>query len=157
MLSHHPHQRRASRERGVEGVYRVGANGLSLWRRYWKYVCQPAPSVPTFVRAQTPHLPRGTATDVTNDDIQATVKKTASAAVSDQAIRVVGIKEEYNVGIGVVHRAKTTSRSAGNGVEHSQITETEADMANDQRHGERLTVTVPSNLIGTLQRVLRVT
>ena len=79
--------------------------------------------VPTFVRAQTPHLPRGTATDVTNDDIQAAVKKTASAAVSDQAIQVVGINEEYNVGIGVVHRAKTTGRSAGNGVEHSQITE----------------------------------
>jgi predicted esterase len=73
--------------------------------------------------SQTAHLPRGTATDVTNDDIQATIKKTASAAVSDQAIRVVGINDEYNVGIGVVHRARTAGPAAGNGIEHSQITE----------------------------------
>src|SRR5947209_1462438 len=75
------------------------------------------------VQAQTPHLPRGTATDVTNDDIQATLKKTASAAVSDQAIRVVSINGEYNVGVGVVHRAKTTGKASPNGIEHSQITE----------------------------------
>src|ERR1700704_2991758 len=75
----------------------------------------------TSIRAQ--HLPRGAATDVTNSEIQATVQKTASAPVSDQAIRVVSINDEYNVGIGVVHRAKTTGRSAGNGIEHSQITE----------------------------------
>ena len=74
-------------------------------------------------KTAAPHLPRGTATDVTNDDIQAMVKKTASAAVSDQAIRVVGINDEYNVGIGVVHRAKTAVGSKGNGIEHSQITE----------------------------------
>ena len=79
--------------------------------------------VPSFAYAQTPHLPRGTATDVTNDDIQATVKKTASAAVSDQAIRVVSVNDEYNVGIGVVHRAKTAGRPAGGAIEHSQITE----------------------------------
>jgi mannose-6-phosphate isomerase-like protein (cupin superfamily) len=75
-------------------------------------------------RAQAqPHVPRGTATDVSNADIQATVQKTASAVVSDQAIRVVSINGEYNVGIGVVHRAKTAGRSAGGGIEHSQITE----------------------------------
>jgi uncharacterized cupin superfamily protein len=60
---------------------------------------------------------------VTNDDIQATLKKTPNAAVSDQAIRVVSINEEYNVGVGVVHRARTTGRVAANGIEHSQITE----------------------------------
>src|SRR5260370_19045603 len=69
------------------------------------------------------HLPRGTATDVTNAEVQATVQKTASAPVSDQAIRVVSINDEYNVGIGVVHRAKTAGRSAGGAIEHSQITE----------------------------------
>ncbi len=73
--------------------------------------------------AAAPHLPRGTATDVSNSEIQATVAKTATAAVSDQAIRVVSINNEYNVGIGVVHRAKTAGRSAGGGIEHSQITE----------------------------------
>lgn len=79
-------------------------------------------------QAQTPppavqHLPRGTATDVSNAQVLATVAKTASAPVSDQAIRVVSINGEYNVGIGVVHRAKTAGRSTGNGVEHSLITE----------------------------------
>src|ERR1041384_8049296 len=75
------------------------------------------------VYAQTPHMPRGTATDVTNEDIQATIKKTASAAVSDQAIRVVSINDEYNVGVGVVHRARMNGAGTGGGVEHSQITE----------------------------------
>jgi hypothetical protein len=37
------------------------------------------------------HVPRGTATDVTNADVEATLAKTATAAVSDQAIRVVSI------------------------------------------------------------------
>src|SRR5437667_12864591 len=69
------------------------------------------------------HLPRGTATDVTNAETQATVQKTASAPVSDQAIRVVSINGDYNVGIGVVHRAKTAGRNPGGGIEHSRITE----------------------------------
>src|SRR5258708_12789568 len=75
----------------------------------------------TLVMAQ--HLPRGAATDVTNAEIQATVQKTASAPVSDQAIRVISINGEYNVGVGVVHRAKTAGRSTGGAIEHSQITE----------------------------------
>lgn len=70
-----------------------------------------------------PHLPRGTATDVSAAEVQATVQKTASAPVSDQAIRVISINGEYNVGVGVVHRAKTAGRSPGGGIEHSQITE----------------------------------
>ena len=71
--------------------------------------------------AQTQHEPRGTATDISRAEVEATVQKTASAAVSDQAIRVVSINGEYNVGVGVVHRAKT--KDVGNAVEHSQITE----------------------------------
>ena len=70
-----------------------------------------------------PHLPRGTATDVSNAEIQSLVQKTATDRVSDQAIRVVSINGEYNVGIGVVHRAKTSGAQAGGGIEHSQITE----------------------------------
>jgi mannose-6-phosphate isomerase-like protein (cupin superfamily) len=76
--------------------------------------------------AQTQHMPRGTAVDISNAEVQATVQKTASAPVSDQAIRVVSINGEYNVGVGVVHRAKTTGAGGpggGGGVEHSQITE----------------------------------
>lgn len=79
------------------------------------------------VQAQTPtappHLPRGTATDVTNAEITAAVKTSASAAVSDQQLRVVSINGEYNVGVGVVHRARTEGRNPGGGIEHSQITE----------------------------------
>ncbi len=68
------------------------------------------------------HTPRGHATDVPNADIQATLAKTPTAKVSDQAIRVVSINDEYNVGVGVVHRAKTDGRTGG-AIEHSQITE----------------------------------
>jgi len=79
------------------------------------------------VQAQTAppaqHLPRGTAVDVTNAEILATVQKTAAAPVSDQQIRVVNVNGEYNVGVGVVHRAKTAGRDIGFGIEHSQITE----------------------------------
>lgn len=61
--------------------------------------------------------------DITNAEIQASVQKTASAAVSDEQMRVIGINDEYNIGIGVVHRAKTTAQNRGVGIEHSQITE----------------------------------
>jgi mannose-6-phosphate isomerase-like protein (cupin superfamily) len=73
--------------------------------------------------AQTPHMPRGVATDISKAEVEATVQKTASAAVSDQAIRVVSINGDYNVGVGVVHRAKTNATATGGSVEHSQITE----------------------------------
>lgn len=69
------------------------------------------------------HTPRGTATDVSKTEVEATVHKTAKAPVSDQAIRVVSINNEYNVGVGVVHRARTAGRDIGGGIEHSQITE----------------------------------
>ncbi|HLF82800.1 MAG TPA: hypothetical protein VI837_01345 [Blastocatellia bacterium] len=74
-------------------------------------------------QAAPPHFPRGTVTDVSNAEIKSAVQKTASASVSDQQLRVVSINGEYNVGIGVVRRAKTEGRSAGGGIEHSQITE----------------------------------
>ena len=73
-----------------------------------------------------PTAPRsisGTATDVTNAEIQAAVQKTSSAAVLDQALRVVNINGEYNVGIGVVHRNKTTGPASSSAVGHSEITE----------------------------------
>jgi hypothetical protein len=68
-------------------------------------------------------LPRGTATDVSSAEIQALVQKTAADRISDQALRVVSINGEYNVGVGVVHRAKTSGTQSGGGIEHSQITE----------------------------------
>lgn len=84
-------------------------------------------AIPAGFRAQTPspapHLPRGTATDISSAEVLALVQKTAADRVSDQAIRVVSINGEYNVGVGVVHRAKTSGKDAPSGIEHSQITE----------------------------------
>jgi hypothetical protein len=79
-------------------------------------------SIGNYVFAQQ-HMPRGTATDVTNDEIKATLAKTPTAAVSDQQIRVANVAGEYNVGVGVVHRSRTDGKQAANGIEHSQITE----------------------------------
>ncbi len=69
------------------------------------------------------HEPRGTATDVRGADISAVVRNTASQAVNDTQLRVVPINNEYNVGVGVVHRARTQGKQTPNGIEHSQITE----------------------------------
>ena len=81
-------------------------------------------SMPKEVRAQTQTaLPRGTGTYVTSAEIEATLQKTASVAVSDQALRIVSINGEYNVAVGVVHRTKTVGQPTPNGIEHSQITE----------------------------------
>src|SRR6266568_2150915 len=84
-------------------------------------------AIPSGFRAQTqspaPHLPRGTATDISSVEIQSLVQKTAADRVSDQAIRVVSVNGEYNVSIGVVHRAKTSGKDAPGGIEHAQITE----------------------------------
>lgn len=78
---------------------------------------------PVQTPAPAPHLPRGTATDINSSEIDALVKKTAADRVSDQAIRVVSIHGEYNVSVGVVHRAKTSEGNVPSGIEHSQITE----------------------------------
>ena len=84
-------------------------------------------AIPKSFQAQTPspapHLPRGTATDTSGAEVQALVQKTTADRVSDQAIRVVNVNGEYNVGIGVVHRAKTSGKDAPSGIEHAQITE----------------------------------
>lgn len=74
----------------------------------------------TWARAQHSS---GTATDVTRADIEATLKQSASAKVSDQQIRVVDINGEYNVAVGVLHRAKASGKDAGGALEHTQVTE----------------------------------
>lgn len=63
--------------------------------------------------AETQHMPRGAGTDGSGAQVEASIEKTASAAVSDQAIRVVSINGEYNVGVGVVDRAKTAATTTG--------------------------------------------
>src|SRR2546429_10023407 len=64
----------------------------------------------------SPHLPRGTATDVSGAGIQSLVQKTAAERVSDQAIRVVSISGESNAGLCVGHRARTSGRKAGRSI-----------------------------------------
>jgi mannose-6-phosphate isomerase-like protein (cupin superfamily) len=64
----------------------------------------------------------GTAIDIPNSEIQAIAQRNAGAPVSDQQIRIISINGDYNVGVGVVHRARTEKQSVG-GSEHSQITE----------------------------------
>src|SRR6266851_8443996 len=59
------------------------------------------------------------ATYVTNDDVQATLKRAPENSVSDQQIRVVDVGK-YNVAIGVVYRSAKAVQAA---VEHDQVTE----------------------------------
>ena len=63
------------------------------------------------------------ATDITNADIQAALEKNPSAPINDQAVRVVSINGEYNVGVGIVRRTRTTGQVSGGAVEHNDITE----------------------------------
>ncbi len=72
--------------------------------------------------AQSAPAPSDAAIDIPNSEIQRISKQNAGAPVSDQQIRVISVNNEYNVGVGVVHRAKTEKQSVG-GSEHSQITE----------------------------------
>jgi oxalate decarboxylase/phosphoglucose isomerase-like protein (cupin superfamily) len=67
--------------------------------------------------------PSSPATYVTSAEVQAVAQKTANVAVSDQAIRIVNASSEYNVAVGVVHRARTVGQPTPNGILHSEITE----------------------------------
>src|SRR5579871_3497111 len=68
------------------------------------------------------HSPAGTASDVTNAQIQAALKKTAAAAVNDTQLRVVDVDGEYNVAVGILHRAKTNGTPSG-ALVHEKVTE----------------------------------
>jgi len=59
------------------------------------------------------------ATYITNNDVQATLKRMPPDKVTDQQVRVVDTGKQ-NVGIGVVHRS---AQAAQNAVEHDQVTE----------------------------------
>jgi mannose-6-phosphate isomerase-like protein (cupin superfamily) len=82
----------------------------------------PLGSTPIAVSADDSHS-AGAATDVTNAEIQATLQKSASVPVIDQALRIVSINGEYNVALAIVHRSKASASSPSGAIEHSQITE----------------------------------
>ena len=67
--------------------------------------------------------PSGAAVDIPNSEIDTALEKTASQAVSDRQLRVASINGQYDVGVAVVHRARTAGRDIGGAAEHSQITE----------------------------------
>ena len=72
--------------------------------------------------ATASHLPRGTATDISNADVQALAKRLSSQPGGDELLRVVSVNNgEYNVGVALVHRARAPKLEAS--LEHSQITE----------------------------------
>jgi mannose-6-phosphate isomerase-like protein (cupin superfamily) len=65
---------------------------------------------------------KGTATDITNAEVQALAKKLSTQPGGDELLKVVPINNgEYNVGVALVHRAKAPKLEAS--LEHSQITE----------------------------------
>src|SRR5260370_37335344 len=66
--------------------------------------------IPKTFRAQTSpasHLPRGTATDINNSEIDTLGHKVATVPVTNQTIRVVSTSSAYNVDISVVSRLQT--------------------------------------------------
>lgn len=65
----------------------------------------------------------GVATDVKNAEIQGVAQSDLTSVLNDRALRVVDIEGKYNVGVGVVHRSKTTGADSSSGIEHSDITE----------------------------------
>ena len=86
----------------------------------WGQAAQTAPKPLAHV------YPRGSATDVSNSDIETVVKKTAGLPTSDQNIKTMDIGGLYQLEIGVVHRLKQQQAGdqVGSGaLEHLQITE----------------------------------
>ena len=74
--------------------------------------------IPAIAGTSQAQLPRGTATDISDDSIKATLSRAPEGRVSDQQIRVVDVGS-YNVGVGVVHRPAIQQGA----IEHSRITE----------------------------------
>jgi hypothetical protein len=88
--------------------------GFLAPQRSWTQTALPAKGLRSAAAA---------ATDITNAEIQAVQQKNLSAAINDQALRVVSINGEYNVSVGIVHRTKASGRVSGGAIEHSEITE----------------------------------
>src|SRR5260370_40228114 len=59
------------------------------------------------------------ATYITNNDVQTTIKGMPADKVTDKAVRVVDTGKQ-NVGIGLVHRSAQATQTS---VEHDQVTE----------------------------------
>jgi mannose-6-phosphate isomerase-like protein (cupin superfamily) len=86
-----------------------------------------APSIPAVlfvvsqavISSQSP-MPLRSATDVTNEQIRATIRQAPADGILDQQIRVVDMGK-YNVAVGVLHRSAKPAQQGA--IEHAQVTE----------------------------------
>jgi mannose-6-phosphate isomerase-like protein (cupin superfamily) len=65
----------------------------------------------------------GTAVDIRGADIDKALQRTASDFESDQRLRVVNIENQFNLGISIVHRARTSNRPIDPAAARRDITE----------------------------------
>ena len=96
--------------------------------------------------------PLRSAVDVTNADVQATLKNAPSGGVMDQQIRVVDVGK-YNIAIGVLHRAAKAKQTA---IEHAQVTEVYHIIEGSGTFvtGGEMVDSTPSPADGTIVKVL---
>lgn len=78
-----------------------------------------------YVKAQTQHLPRGTAWIVTHDELMSIKQRSADKPVNDTQVAVLPINnDEFRLAVGIAHRSKASVNTPGGGaVEHSDVTE----------------------------------
>jgi mannose-6-phosphate isomerase-like protein (cupin superfamily) len=78
-------------------------------------------------RTKPAHVyPPGSATDITKNELDTVLKRTAGQSINDQQVKTIDIDGQYQVGIGVLHRSKVQQSADQLGMgalEHAQITE----------------------------------
>jgi mannose-6-phosphate isomerase-like protein (cupin superfamily) len=65
----------------------------------------------------------GTAVHIRGAEVDTALQRTASQAESDQLLRLVNVENQLNLGISVVHRARTSNRPIGPAAAHNDVTE----------------------------------
>ena len=63
------------------------------------------------------------AVHITGSEIDTALQRSAEQADSDQPLRLVNVDNDYNLGISIVHRARTGGRQIGPAAEHSAMAE----------------------------------
>jgi mannose-6-phosphate isomerase-like protein (cupin superfamily) len=79
----------------------------------------------SYLPAQTEHMPSGTATYFSHDDLMAIMQKTADQPASDAQVAVLDVNNsEYHIAVGIAHRSKASANTSGGAsVEHSEVAE----------------------------------
>ena len=68
------------------------------------------------IQAQTQHMPRGTATYLSHDDLMAIKQKSADRPVNDTQVAVVDVNNnEFHLAVGIAHRSKASVNTPGGG------------------------------------------